>query len=188
MEQKSSKSIEEHLIEIQPETFFECENEPIHNCHVHISIPAKGLQLQAILEAEKLLRKAGVFFDTGYGNGCRDWEFDWSLRGAFVEKERELTLNEQEANRIYRCLHSSKAPRYIPSKVLTDEYGQHFIIIFGKEEDFKSLVELQLLSLNVKPIYTKDNHTEKEFSPSLIGYRWHEKIIKITYSQNEEGY
>ena len=41
-------------------------------------------QLEHLFRAEKELRKAGVDFDTGYGCGCRDWEFDWSLKGAKV--------------------------------------------------------------------------------------------------------
>lgn len=59
------------------------------NIEVHISIPCEGEKLEHILEAEKHLRKAGVTFDTGYGFGCRDWELDWSLKGAYVTKIRD---------------------------------------------------------------------------------------------------
>jgi len=43
-------------------------------------------QLKHLFNAEKELSKAGVSFDTGYDLGAkvRDWEFDWSLRGAEV--------------------------------------------------------------------------------------------------------
>ena len=43
-------------------------------------------QLEHLFKAEEELRKAGVSFDTGYdmGAGARDWEFDWSLKGAEV--------------------------------------------------------------------------------------------------------
>jgi len=35
-------------------------------------------------QAELLLSKAGVSFDTGFGGGVRDWELDWSLHGASI--------------------------------------------------------------------------------------------------------
>jgi len=45
-------------------------------------------QLEHLFKAEDELEKAGVLFDTGAGGGCRDWEFDWSLRGAVVKFKR----------------------------------------------------------------------------------------------------
>jgi len=39
-------------------------------------------QLKEIIEAEEHLRKAGVTFDTGSSTYERDWELDWSLKGA----------------------------------------------------------------------------------------------------------
>lgn len=39
-------------------------------------------QREAIWQAGSLLHDAGLHFDTGFGEGCRDWEFDWSLSGA----------------------------------------------------------------------------------------------------------
>ena len=43
-------------------------------------------QLKHLSDAKKALGKAGVTFDTGYdlGTHTRDWEFDWSLKGAEV--------------------------------------------------------------------------------------------------------
>ena len=43
-------------------------------------------QLEHLHKAEAELLKAGVSFDTGYdvGENIRDWEFDWSLKGAKV--------------------------------------------------------------------------------------------------------
>lgn len=43
-------------------------------------------QLEHLFKAESELLNAGIEFDTGYdfGNKRRDWEFDWSLRGASV--------------------------------------------------------------------------------------------------------
>lgn len=38
-------------------------------------------QIEALLDAEKLLRKAGIYFDTGHGEGKRNWQWDWSLKG-----------------------------------------------------------------------------------------------------------
>ena len=43
-------------------------------------------QMKHLRKAERQLSKAGISFDTGY-NFCdktRDWEFDWSLKGANV--------------------------------------------------------------------------------------------------------
>jgi len=39
-------------------------------------------KLEHLFKAEDELRKAGVSFDTGCGCGARDWELDWSLKGA----------------------------------------------------------------------------------------------------------
>ena len=43
-------------------------------------------QMKHLHKAESELSKAGVSFDTGYdfGEKRRDWEFDWSLKGARV--------------------------------------------------------------------------------------------------------
>ena len=38
--------------------------------------------------AEHLLKEVGVRFDSGSGCGGRDWELDWSLRGAFLDVRR----------------------------------------------------------------------------------------------------
>jgi len=46
-------------------------------------------QMKHLFEAEKELSKAGVSFDTGYAfqEKRRDWEFDWSLKGATVRNK-----------------------------------------------------------------------------------------------------
>ena len=49
-------------------------------------------QMEHLHKAEKELSKAGITFDTGYdfGEKRRDWEFDWSLKGARVKvKEKK---------------------------------------------------------------------------------------------------
>lgn len=48
-------------------------------------------QWKHLRKAEKELYKAGVSFDTGYDfeEKRRDWEFDWSLRGAQVKARKE---------------------------------------------------------------------------------------------------
>ena len=48
---------------------------------LHISIPVPKEKLEQIFELEKLMAEFGIVFDSGYGEGCRDWEFDWSLQG-----------------------------------------------------------------------------------------------------------
>lgn len=44
-------------------------------------------QLKLIIKAERTLRRAGIEFDRGYDkeNKEREWEFDWSLKGAWLE-------------------------------------------------------------------------------------------------------
>jgi len=46
-------------------------------------------QLEHLFEAEKHLLAAGVSFDTGFGRKTRDWELDWSLKGAKIECREE---------------------------------------------------------------------------------------------------
>lgn len=50
---------------------------------IQIPITSKE-QLEHLFKAGEELNKAGVTFDTGCGCGMRDWEFDWSLKGAKV--------------------------------------------------------------------------------------------------------
>jgi len=38
-------------------------------------------EMEHLHRAEEELRKAGITFDTGFGQNTRDWEFDFSLRG-----------------------------------------------------------------------------------------------------------
>ena len=45
-------------------------------------------QILHLFNAQDELAKAGVSFDTGSGCGSRDWEFDWSLKGAKVYFKR----------------------------------------------------------------------------------------------------
>jgi len=57
----------------------------VKECEVLIQFPITSKeQLEHLFNAGDELRKAGVTFDTGAGCGKRDWEFDWSLRGAKV--------------------------------------------------------------------------------------------------------
>ncbi len=53
-------------------------------CEVRIQFDMNSMtkdELNALFESQKLLLKAGIYFDTGAGGGKRDWEFDWSLKG-----------------------------------------------------------------------------------------------------------
>jgi len=42
-------------------------------------------QMKHLMKAERELMKAGVDFDTGFDGKERDWDFDWSLKGARVK-------------------------------------------------------------------------------------------------------
>jgi len=66
-----------------------------------LTIPARSkAKLGHIFAAEKELRRAGVTFDTGYGSGKRDWELDWSLRGASL-RNPDITPESQRVFVMY---------------------------------------------------------------------------------------
>ena len=50
-------------------------------------------QQEAVWQASALLRQAGLWFDTGFGCGQRDWELDWSLSGAFLAVKPIYCMN-----------------------------------------------------------------------------------------------
>lgn len=51
-------------------------------------------QMFHLFSAEKELGKAGVTFDAGFNfiTDTRDWEFDWSLKGAWVSRKKRKFL------------------------------------------------------------------------------------------------
>ena len=54
-------------------------------------IPVRSLaKFKKIYAAEDALRRAGVSFDTEYGQGHRDWELDWSLKGAELQDKGQV--------------------------------------------------------------------------------------------------
>ena len=55
--------------------------------------PETREQWEALYKAESHLADAGVRFDKGGGLGARDWEMDWSLRGARVFFKRAKGRN-----------------------------------------------------------------------------------------------
>jgi len=58
-----------------------------NNNTVNVRVKFRNLtekQMEHLFEAERQLNLAGVEFDTGAGPCGRDWELDWSLRGAEV--------------------------------------------------------------------------------------------------------
>jgi len=191
---------EQNLIRAQesPE-FFACETEPTHNVDVHITIPAKGADLEKIFQAERLLTEAGLSFDTGYGGGCRDWEFDWSLRGAFVKKVRDLSEDEQMAYKLKRLLSPGREEVYLPSKVIALSRGEIFVIIFGKKVDFESIVKERLVRNGAEEIRqfkvkeegakeSKEDWRPVKDEDDFIGFRWQGRSIKISYTENKTGY
>lgn len=54
-----------------------------------------------VYQAEQLLSEVGICFDTGSGCGCRDWELDWSLRGAFPDVHRLQCYNHNHNEKVY---------------------------------------------------------------------------------------
>lgn len=70
---------------------------------VLIQIPTAEMseeQLKHLFDAEAQLSAAGVSFDTGMdlGSRIRDWEFDWSLKGAkvYFKRFKEIETEEDE--------------------------------------------------------------------------------------------
>ena len=63
---------------------------------LRITIPcSEEKKLELIFEIEEKMRELGIIFDSGYGRGCRDWEFDWSLQGKhFIFDEKEQKYKE----------------------------------------------------------------------------------------------
>jgi hypothetical protein len=50
---------------------------------VRLTFDGRGLgtDADAIFECQRILREAGISFDSGSGLEGRDWELDWSLQG-----------------------------------------------------------------------------------------------------------
>ena len=48
---------------------------------VLIQFDLSKVDIQDVFVLERLLDKMGIKFDTGTGFGCRDWQWDWSLKG-----------------------------------------------------------------------------------------------------------
>jgi len=171
--------------------FFTCKCEPVHNVDVHISIPAKGENLSKIFKAERLLAEAGISFDTGYGSGCRDWEFDWSLKGAHVKLRRELTENQQKARKLYRILRPAGDHKELPCKVFTDRYGSLYVTIFGKKSNLESILSKRLEEVGGTKQYATPEREEGEPEPEqgpFYGWKWNDEVIKVAYTENESGY
>lgn len=53
------------------------------NVYVHVAFDCTGNKemLPTLFKIQELFNSIGIGFDTGYGDGVRDWEWDWSLRG-----------------------------------------------------------------------------------------------------------
>jgi len=207
MEKKEKKTIreklldrEQNLIRAQEDSkFFACETEPVHNVDVHITIPAKGKDLEKIFQAERFLAEAGVSFDTGYGSGCRDWEFDWSLRGAFVKKVRDLSEDDQTDYKLKRILSPGGTETHLPCSVLMGMHKELFVVIFGKKMDFESIVKERLVRNGAEEIRqfkvkeegakeSKEDWRPVKDEDDFIGFRWRGRSIKISYTENKTGY
>ncbi|MCK4528241.1 hypothetical protein KAW18_12790 [candidate division WOR-3 bacterium] len=57
---------------------------------LHITIPVPKEKLELMFELERVMRELGIVFDSGYGEGCRDWEFDWSCILYSMKKTRNM--------------------------------------------------------------------------------------------------
>jgi len=56
---------------------------------VHVQLEAKRPEhVKEIADASMKLSKSGINFDTGGGEGFRDWELDWSFSHSGIEDEK----------------------------------------------------------------------------------------------------
>lgn len=47
---------------------------------IHVSfIIENEIDMERVFKAQDKLNNLGIYFDTGFGGGERDWEIDWSL-------------------------------------------------------------------------------------------------------------
>ena len=207
MNKETSKGLEKELIwEQTPDSgiYDPCNTKPIHNAHVHIHIPAKGLQLEALFQAEKLLRQAGLSFDTGYGCGGRDWEWDWSLKGAYVKLRKTLTEQEQLENFFYRNLFDGYSmiendepnPDYLSCTILgREEYSEIYIAVHGKREKFETTAIRKLLRLgceevDLSPIPEANPEVDPNdpaFDPKISNciFRYGENSVHLTFDGDD---
>jgi len=52
-----------------------------------------------LFRIEKLLHEIGIRFDTGFGCGGRDWEWDWSLKGPVKVLFKRYTKEKKKQNK-----------------------------------------------------------------------------------------
>jgi len=94
---------------------FPLDNEVEVGIHFNISTMSEE-QLDKLFKVEQLLRELGVSFDTGAGNGERDWEWDWSLQGpvhvTFDKMVKDDPKNRyiREANAKQKCDNKENVP------------------------------------------------------------------------------
>lgn len=176
------------------EDYYECTKEPIHNCDVRISIPVKGIKLKVLFEAEKSLRQAGLCFDTGYGGGCRDWEFDWSLTGAYVTFKKKLSEQEQVERWFYHNLYDGYCmidenlsnPNFLSCSVLSTQHNDIIVIVNGFREKFEEVIERKILGLGGEIRFVEEGQAvEKEGKPIKIGYKLKGKFVTVAYNPDK---
>ena len=202
MSKEKTAQTEKELIWEQPPDsgiYDPCNTKPIHNAHVHIHIPAKGLQLEAVFQAESLLRKAGVRFDTGYGCGGRDWEFDWSLKGAYVKLRKTLTEQEQLENFFYRNLFDGYSmlddttpnPDFLSCTILSDPHNIIYIVVHGIREKFHSTIVRKLIKIGCETVDLNRSQEEGNLDKHIIPkysnclFRYQDTTVQVAYDHDE---
>lgn len=202
MSREESKHLEKEIIWEQPPDsgiYDPCGYIPVHNADVLIHIPAKGLQLEALFQAESFLRQAGVSFDTGYGCGGRDWNFDWSLKGAYVKLRKTLTDQEQVENYFRRNLfcgysmldEDTPNPEYLSCTILSDKHDRIYIVVHGTRDKFHTTVIRKLqklgceaMDMNPTPSDEDDSKViEPKFSNCI--FKQGERTVHVTYDDDE---
>ncbi len=193
MGREESKQREKELIWEQPPDsgiYDPCGRIPVHNVDVLIHIPAKGLELEALFQAETLLGQAGLSFDTGYGHGGRDWNFDWSLKGAYVKFRKHVDDKEQKLRWYsYRLFQGySGEPDFLSCSVIYDKYEDILILVNGMREKFEPVLIKKLALMGCEEVYATPDAVEGGPEPEqgpLIGYKLGEDSIRVAYIPDE---
>lgn len=63
--------------------------DPNYSVEISFNLNDPRVDMNKIVQIEKLFGEMGITFDTGIGNGERDWCFDWSLKGPIRVRVRE---------------------------------------------------------------------------------------------------
>ena len=147
----------------------------VHDVDVRIQFPVDGDKLDLLSRAMGLMREAGIGFDSGYDGVCLNWEFDWSLKGAYVKFRRTVDDDERKCRWYQHKISQaySGEPEHLRCSVLLEDHREVYIIVYGKEEDFGGLLEIKFARLGIDIV----RNGEK-----VMGYENGDDFIRVAYT------